>query len=244
MLWLQQSRIHKWSAVALGEGSRKPFPLYSGYNCASGLGGRCIASLPCSLCLSGDLRKMELFTIFLALTSLLLPVLGYNFDTACVDGITTDITEFTFAGGEELDYYTNLCTNNLTVHSVWAAAKVYCTPKQITAGEKLLSGYCEEYGLVKLVPYAEVLPLLTNEFISSLPIVEYSDVDATKILNHSVLISRDFYKAGMHTTVSDIVVQGQCGRALTESRAPSKSNTCFIKDTGAFSYCCKEHNGL
>ncbi|OAP60926.1 hypothetical protein AYL99_05928 [Fonsecaea erecta] len=85
--------------------------------------------------------------------------------------------------------------------SMWAAAKVYCTPREIEAGEKQFSGYCEEYGNVQLIPYAEVLPNLTNEYIKSLPVAQYSDIEDLTVFNTSVMISRSLYKAGRDTYV-------------------------------------------
>lgn len=84
---------------------------------------------------------------------------------------------------------------------MWAAAKLYCTQHEINTGEKMLGGYCEEYGLVTLVPYSEILPILTDEFIAGLPVVEFDDINETKIWDHSVLLSEAFYTAGMRTTV-------------------------------------------
>jgi ferric-chelate reductase len=144
---------------------------------------------------------MDVTTLFLVLASLLGLGLGYNPAIECVNGIRTDLAEFTFAGGSPADYWGNLCTNNLSVHSMWAAAKVYCSEHEIVAGSKMLSDYCTEYGLVELIPYSKVLPSLTDEYIASLPVVEYSDINATKIWDHAVLLSKAFYTAGMKTTV-------------------------------------------
>lgn len=117
-----------------------------------------------------------------------------------MNGIRTDIAEFVFAGAEELDYWGSLCTHNLSVPSMYAATKLYCTPKEIEAGTKMLGEYCIEYGNVSLVPYAEVLPSLTDDFIASLQVVEFTDIDATKIWNNSILISSKFAEAGRKTT--------------------------------------------
>lgn len=139
--------------------------------------------------------------LFFALASLLGLGLGSDPAVECVNGIRTDIAEFTFTGGSPEDYWGNLCTNDLSVHSMWAATKVYCSEHEIEAGTKFFAGYCTEYGGVELIPYSKILPELTDEYIASLPIVGYSDINETKIWDHAVLISKDFYKAGMKTTV-------------------------------------------
>ncbi|EXJ84251.1 hypothetical protein A1O3_04918 [Capronia epimyces CBS 606.96] len=143
---------------------------------------------------------MDVPLLVFALASLLGPALCYDPAIECINGIRTDIAEFTFAGGEASGYWVNLCSNNLSVHSMWAATKLYCTQHEIEAGSKMLGEYCLEYALVELTPYSEVLPSLTDAYIASLPVVEYSDIDATKIWNQSVLLSKDFYTAGRRTT--------------------------------------------
>lgn len=85
---------------------------------------------------------------------------------------------------------------------MWAATKVYCDPNEIEAGSKMLSDYCTEYGEVSLTPYAEVLPTLTDDFITSLELVEHEDFDEAKIWNHSILLSPKLFEAGQRTTVS------------------------------------------
>lgn len=84
---------------------------------------------------------------------------------------------------------------------MWAAAKTYCTPKQIKAGSDLLSGYCIKYGETTLIPYSEVLPILTDDFIASLPQVDLDDKDPTKIWNTSLMLTKHLYNLGYRTTV-------------------------------------------
>ncbi|KIV87606.1 hypothetical protein PV11_03140 [Exophiala sideris] len=138
---------------------------------------------------------MELSYFYLALT-----IFGYSPALDCVNGIRTDLPKFNFAGGTPGDDWGNVCTNNLSVHSMWAAAKVYCTQEQIVAGAKMLEVFCEEFGRVKLVPYQKVLPHLTQDYVSSLPIVGFDDINDTKTWDHPVLISKDFFHAGVRTT--------------------------------------------
>lgn len=120
----------------------------------------------------------------------------------CVDGISTVIGEFTFASDEPEDYWVNFCTNDLGVTSMWAAAKLYCTPPDIIAGYNYLNHWCVEYGLLNLTTYEQILPKLTNDFIASLPVVNFVDINETKVWNTSVLMSKDLLAAGIRTTVS------------------------------------------
>ncbi|KAI1611070.1 ferric-chelate reductase [Exophiala viscosa] len=138
---------------------------------------------------------MEVSYFYLALT-----VFGYSPASDCVNGIRTDLSKFNFAGGTPGDDWGNVCTNNLSVHSMWAAARLYCAPKEIAVGAKLLGVFCQQFGQVKLLPYQEVLPHLTEDYVSSLPIVGFNDINETKIWDHPVLISKDFFDAGVRTT--------------------------------------------
>lgn len=119
----------------------------------------------------------------------------------CLMGIQTSLSSLTFSSTDPADYYGNECANKDMVWSMWAAAKVYCTPQEIEAGEKLLAGDCQTYGSVTLTPYAKVLPHLTDEYIKSLPIAQYSDINGATIFNTSVLISRPYFKDGRDTYV-------------------------------------------
>ncbi|OQV01412.1 hypothetical protein CLAIMM_06779 [Cladophialophora immunda] len=121
-------------------------------------------------------------------------------ETGCLDGVQTAVSYLTF-NETDPDYYVNSCTNKLVVYSMWAAAKLYCTPREIAAGEKEFSGYCEEYGNVELIPYAKVLPILTDEYIKSLPVAQFSDIEDFTVFNTSVLISKSLFKAGRDTYV-------------------------------------------
>lgn len=138
---------------------------------------------------------------FLFLYFFLSFTVAIDWDTECVNGIYSTISEFVFFGGTPDDYYENVCTNKLGVRSIWAAAKRYCTAKEIKAGENMLGGYCTEYGSVTLVPYSDVLPILTDKFIDGLQVVEFTDINETKVWNNSVLLSATLYGISRKTQV-------------------------------------------
>lgn len=140
--------------------------------------------------------------IFLSITQLLWRLAtAHGPEIYCLDGIRTSLGGLVFEGTDPEDYWVNICTNNLSVTSMWAAAKVYCTDHEVAEGEEMLAGYCTEYGLVTLTPYNDVLPILTNQFIKSLPIVEFEDVNSPVIWNHSVLLSEKLFAASKRTVV-------------------------------------------
>jgi hypothetical protein len=125
-----------------------------------------------------------------------------NLATECMDSVVAAVTDFTFAGADP-DYYTTLCTYNMSVYSMWTAAKLYCTPTEIEAGSAEYEGYCTEYGNVGLVPYSEVESELTDAYIKTLQVVNFEDIDETQIWNHSILISKSLYEISKRTVVSD-----------------------------------------
>lgn len=126
---------------------------------------------------------------------------GIDLETECLDGIVAAVTDFTFAGASS-DYYVTLCTYNLSLYSMWAAAKIYCTPSEIEAGSIEYDGYCMEYGEVELVQYSEVEPALTDAYIKTLQIVDFNDTIEAKIWDNSFLISESLYEASKRTVVS------------------------------------------
>ncbi|KIV87953.1 hypothetical protein PV10_09231 [Exophiala mesophila] len=142
------------------------------------------------------MRHLLYISIFPALWS---SALSSGLQTDCVDGVRTVIADFVFTGGEDGDYWGNLCANNLSTLSMWSAAKKYCTPDEISAGNQLLGGYCTEYGGVELIPYSDVSPLLTDSFFANLPIVDYSDINESVVWDHAILMSRDLYAASYRT---------------------------------------------
>jgi ferric-chelate reductase len=142
---------------------------------------------------------MKVLTILLALSGL--SVGSVDEYTGCLNGVQTAVSYLNFNVTDPSDYYGNSCTNELLVNSMWAAAKLYCTAEQIVAGSKEFEGYCTEYGGVELVPYSKVLPILTNDYIRSLPVAEYSDLENYTLFNTPVLISRSLYKAAKDTYV-------------------------------------------
>lgn len=119
----------------------------------------------------------------------------------CLDGIATDITSFVFGDLEDGGYYATMCNGTLSTTSMWAAAKLYCSEHEIEVGEEMIAGWCVEYGETTLIPYAAVEPKLTDDFLASLPIVNYEDIAAAQTWNTSILVSRDLFMAGFKTSV-------------------------------------------
>lgn len=144
------------------------------------------------------MRFLQLLFIFVSLLSFSSCEVTSD---VCVDAIRLYVATFIFEGSPPAAYWARICSNNHGVLSVWAAAKRYCTQDEIDAGNRFLSGICLAYGPFTLVSYQESLPLLTDEFIAALPVVDLLDVEAKNVWNTSVLISPSFYESGRKTAV-------------------------------------------
>ncbi|KIW09798.1 hypothetical protein PV08_11899 [Exophiala spinifera] len=144
---------------------------------------------------------MRLSAFLLVLSGLSGLTVAWDDPSGCVEGIRTVLAEVTFNASDPADYWTNLCATDMIVRSLWVAAKLYCTPFEIKAGGRTFGGYCEEYGSVELTPYSKVRPELTDEYINSLPLVGYSDIEAHTIWNTSIRLSEEVVMSGVHTYV-------------------------------------------
>lgn len=121
----------------------------------------------------------------------------------CGDGVQTAVSSFLFAGDTTDDYWANICTNELGVQSLGAGVKTYCSDAEREPSWELLQEYCSESAL-NLTDWSTLEPTLTDELVRSFEIVQFEDIDPTKIWNGSVLLSRTLYAASLRTTVSPL----------------------------------------
>lgn len=119
-----------------------------------------------------------------------------------MDGVRAALQQFALGDSALLTYYENMCQYNLTVISLWATGKTYCTPKEIEVGGKFFGEQCLEYGGVELVPYSEILPLLTDEYIASLPLLGLEDIDPTEIWTTPILLTKHLWSLAVRSSVS------------------------------------------
>lgn len=120
----------------------------------------------------------------------------------CLNGIQTAATLFPFTNSSTEGYYASLCQDDLSLTSMWAAAKLYRTTEEITIGSALLEYTCIVNGYIDPVPYEDFLPKLTDSFIDSLPIVNFEDIGNETVYKQTILISKSLFEIGVRTYVS------------------------------------------
>jgi len=174
-----------------------------------------------------------LFKLFLILLSIIRTSVGDGSkDTICVASIQEVLEKFVFVDTVPGASYINYCTTNLSVTSLWAAAKLYCTDAEIAAGYELWNGYCIEYGEVILTPYEDVLPVLSDAFIATLPVVEFKDIAIANVWNTSILPSNTFFNISSRTIVSQ--TRKEKLLQLTKFRRLGTRHSPLIHDTGRY----------
>lgn len=118
----------------------------------------------------------------------------------CVQSIFEAYSRLSFNGSHSQPYLVNSCKNPLRTRSIYAAAKVYCSPSEIEAGLAHINEDCQ--GDLARTPYSEIEPELTDEYIRGLRVVEYREVPKAEELDSPVLISRAYFEAAVRTNVS------------------------------------------
>ncbi|KIW82734.1 hypothetical protein Z517_01977 [Fonsecaea pedrosoi CBS 271.37] len=143
---------------------------------------------------------MKLLTTFLALVGIAFGTVDKW--TGCFQGVETAVDYLTFNLTNPTDYYGNLCTNKVYTISMYAAAKLYCSIREIQAGYDYFNQECQEYGEgLTLVPYSDIEPLLTDEYMKSLTVADYNDYEKGTVFNGPVLITRSYWKTARDTWV-------------------------------------------
>ncbi|KAF7158180.1 hypothetical protein CNMCM5623_002846 [Aspergillus felis] len=130
-------------------------------------------------------------------TSLLLTVsvagaLDLGSPISCVSAIEKAISGFRFRNE------VSACTGNLSVHSLWASAKKYCSLEEIKAGSGYLLGNCNGG---ELVPYSQIEPQLTEKYMKSLPEVDFENLKERELWHTAVLLSPELYMIALQSEV-------------------------------------------
>jgi len=119
----------------------------------------------------------------------------------CVDAVYEALSSLSFEGSSADAYWESTCQNPLKVGTIYASATRYCTNREISAGTALLEKYCLEYGELGLLPYSNFKLNLTEEYLSSLRVIDYEEIPATENVTAVVLISTSYFEASFRTIV-------------------------------------------
>lgn len=117
----------------------------------------------------------------------------------CVSAVFGIVGGLNFEGIGYGNYYLGVCQNPLKVISIYAISKTYCPTNDLDPGFDYLRSACQMYGSVGLIPEADVAVNLTNEAISSYPILDQADQNPLTNLTTPILISRDWFNLGFRT---------------------------------------------
>lgn len=134
---------------------------------------------------------------YILLLSLITTLPAASSPTDCIEAIESAVSQFLFLGAGEVALN---CSNDLVSHSLWASAKKYCKENEILAGSVVLTEDCLE-SHSQLIPYRQVLPQLTDDYLKGLPVVNFNNISQHKVWNTSILISQDLYGIAKRTNV-------------------------------------------
>ncbi|KAK2798400.1 hypothetical protein FQN50_008840 [Emmonsiellopsis sp. PD_5] len=116
-----------------------------------------------------------------------------NLESArCVLSIVEAVSRLSFTGSLSTPYLVDSCTNKLRTYSIYASAKLYCTPSEIEDGLLILDRDCEKEGLER-IPYGIIEPSLTEKYLRGLRVVEYKELSRGVELDEVVVVSRDWW---------------------------------------------------
>ena len=126
----------------------------------------------------------------------------------CVSACNEATNYVTFEGAEELDYYTNLCSNKLLLQSFSYCIQTYCTEKEKRSGLKRQDNACITYAGINLPDFDQY-----NLPASELATITVADEDlitksAEAPLESAVVVSRDRYERTYRTTAAHFKNRG------------------------------------
>jgi hypothetical protein len=125
-------------------------------------------------------------------------------DQECFESISEAYGDLYFVGSSATDYYGAICQNPLKTCSMYASGKVYCSPHELDRGIPVVAHYCEEYGMVKMIPMDECVGnySIEDDRIKTLAIVDESAIAKAENISEMTIISPSFYALTRKTVVS------------------------------------------
>ncbi|PTB72244.1 hypothetical protein M440DRAFT_1472909 [Trichoderma longibrachiatum ATCC 18648] len=125
-------------------------------------------------------------------------------DQECVSAVFSILGGLNFVGIGYGSYYVSNCQNPLKVASIYAVSKTYCPSSDLDPGLNYVRSLCRLYGGAELLPEAEVAANLTDEAISSFPVLDQTDDAVLTNLTMPVLISKAWFDLGFKTELTCI----------------------------------------
>ncbi|KAI1923069.1 hypothetical protein LOZ52_001223 [Ophidiomyces ophidiicola] len=141
---------------------------------------------------------MRLLPILITLPGVVVAGLGIPESARCIISIGEALSRLRFLNPSHSSYTAYVCTNRLYVYSMYAASKTYCTASEIYDGLRVIDRDCEQEGLTR-IPYEDVEPELSDEYLAGLKRVEYGEFNKGTELPEPVLISKDYFQRAFRT---------------------------------------------
>ena len=91
---------------------------------------------------------------------------------ACLEIVAQMVWANVSAPDEDTLYWNTICVHNISVLSIYASTKTYCSSSDFQDGWGQLSEWCDEYASGPLLPASDFAVNLTDEAIQALPVVE------------------------------------------------------------------------
>lgn len=83
------------------------------------------------------------------------------------------------------------CSNRITVTSIYASSKTYCSPSQLQAGLEYWAGLCQQ-SRSPLIDLSAIAANITDSYISQLPHVDPQS-NSTIAISQPAVLSRTFF---------------------------------------------------
>lgn len=114
-------------------------------------------------------------------------------------------------GGSYGSYSTGPCNSTVEVTSMYASAKAWCSEKEFKAVIPYWQSLCAKNSM-ELMSMASIEPLLTDEYLNSLPQIDpdQNNVTTTGIIDSPVLLTKKYYTRAHKSYVSQYIIIPSC----------------------------------
>jgi hypothetical protein len=152
-------------------------------------------------------------------------LLLYPRNTLCVFAVSDILGRLRFEGpGDPENKYIGLCQNRLSVASLYASSKRYCTVLEVEAGIHHLASQCQQRGPGAMVTESDVSEYLTNDVLRNTTVIAQAEIADGETLASPIILSKEWHELSRKTQVCSTC--GQPGASLHQTTFLM----CFLAD--------------